>query len=299
MPEAPAVRIPSVDESPPTKLLPFVLALVAGSVDIIGFLGLNLFTAHITGNFAILAAHIAAGREASLPLMISVPVFVVVLALTRLLAAALERTQIAPLGMLLLLQFILLCAFFAICLPTGPGVNPNAPIMLVAGMLGVSAMAVQTALVRIGLAGAPSTAVQTTNITLLTMDLGEMLLGRDAGRIVNARDRALHTWPAIAGFLLGCVLGAGCARRRSACGPSCCRRLSRSSRSPWAYARRYPLLPLGRADGGRRAAAHRRSAQQRTRLSSGNRRRRGAVAVRAREARRYRQLPAAAALFGG
>ena len=82
--------------------------------------------------------------------------------------------------------------------------------MVVAGMLGVCAMAVQNALMRIGLAGAPSTAVLTTNITVLTMDLGEMLLGRDAGRIVKARDRARHTWPAIAGFLLGCVLGAGC-----------------------------------------------------------------------------------------
>jgi len=187
-----------------------VLSLIAGSVDIIGFLGLNLFTAHITGNFAILAAHMAAGREASLPLMISVPVFVVVLALTRLFAGALERAQIAPLGTLLLLQFILLCAFFAICLPSGAGVNPNAPIMLVAGMLGVCAMAVQNALVRIALTGAPSTAVQTTNITLATMDLGELLLGRDADRVAKARDRLRRTLPAIAGFLLGCVLGAWC-----------------------------------------------------------------------------------------
>ena len=210
MPEAPAVRIPSVDESPSTTLLPFVLALVAGSVDIIGFLDLNLFTAHITGNFAILAAHIAAGREASLPLMISVPVFVVVLALTRLLAAALERAQLAPLGTLLLLQFILLCAFLASCLSAGPGVNPIAPIILVSGMLGVCAMAVQNALVRIALTGTPSTAVQTTNITLATMDLGEMLLGRDADRVAKARDRLRRTWPAIAGFLLGCVLGAWC-----------------------------------------------------------------------------------------
>jgi len=64
---------------------------------------------------------------------LSVPVFVGVLALTRL--AAPERARIAPLGTLLLLQFILLCTFFAICLPPGPGINPNAPIMLVAGML--------------------------------------------------------------------------------------------------------------------------------------------------------------------
>ena len=82
--------------------------------------------------------------------------------------------------------------------------------MVVAGMLGVCAMAVQNALARIGLSGSPSTAVLTTNITLVTMDLGEMLLGRDASRIAKARDRARRTWPAIAGFLLGCVLGAGC-----------------------------------------------------------------------------------------
>jgi len=208
--EAPAVRIPSVDESPSTKLLPFVLALVAGSVDVIGFLGLDgLFVAHITGNLVILAAHVVAGAGAPLPLMLSVPVFVAALALTRVLAAALERAGVAPLAPLLLLQFALLCAFASISIAAGSRVESNAPAMVVAGMLGVCAMAVQNALVRIGLAGAPSTAVLTTNITLLTMDLGEMLLGRDADRIVKARDRVRHTWPAIAGFLLGCVLGAG------------------------------------------------------------------------------------------
>jgi uncharacterized membrane protein YoaK (UPF0700 family) len=80
--------------------------------------------------------------------------------------------------------------------------------MIIAAMLGVSAMAVQNALVRIVLTGAPSTAVLTTNITLLTMDLGEILLGRrDAGK---ARDRSKRTSQAVAGFLLGCALGAWC-----------------------------------------------------------------------------------------
>jgi Protein of unknown function (DUF1275) len=45
-----------------SRTLPLVLSLTAGSTDIIGFLGLNgLFTAHITGNIVVLAAHIAAG----------------------------------------------------------------------------------------------------------------------------------------------------------------------------------------------------------------------------------------------
>jgi len=193
------------------KLLPFVLGVIAGSVDVIGFLGLDgLFTAHITGNLVILAAHIVAGGDASLALMISVPVFIVALAGTRLLAGGLERARIAPLPVLLLLQLVLLCAFLALCIAAGTHVSPNAPSMIVAGMLGVSAMAVQNALVRIALTGAPSTAVLTTNITLLTTDVGEMIFGRDATRVAKARDRAKCTWPAVAGFLLGCTLGAAC-----------------------------------------------------------------------------------------
>jgi hypothetical protein len=86
--------------------------------------------------------------------------------------------------------------------------NPNAAKMVVAGMLGVSAMAVQNALVQISLKGAPSTAVMKTNITRLPMDIGEVLLARDPDDVAKARSRAKHTWPAVVGFALGCGLGA-------------------------------------------------------------------------------------------
>src|SRR5882757_2551357 len=47
--------------------LPCVLSLIAGSTDTIGFLSLNgLFTAHITGNLVVLAAHIVNGDPAVL-----------------------------------------------------------------------------------------------------------------------------------------------------------------------------------------------------------------------------------------
>jgi uncharacterized membrane protein YoaK (UPF0700 family) len=45
-------------------------------------------------------------------------------------------------------------------------------------MLGVAAMAVQNALVRI-LVGAPATAVMTTDITTFIMDVGAILFRRD------------------------------------------------------------------------------------------------------------------------
>jgi len=56
------IAVPSVDSSVGMKLLPTVLSTIAGSTDAICFLGLGgLFTAHITGNLVVLAAHVVSG----------------------------------------------------------------------------------------------------------------------------------------------------------------------------------------------------------------------------------------------
>jgi uncharacterized membrane protein YoaK (UPF0700 family) len=193
------------------KLLPAVLSLIAGSADVISFLGLGgLFTAQITGNLVILAAHIVAGQSANIPLLLSVPVFMLSLGLTRLLAAGVERAGRLSLAFLLLLQFVLLATSFVLCVVAGPRADPKAVIAIVAGMLGVSALAVQNAVVQISLADVPSTAVVTTNLTRLTMDLGDILLGRDSAEVAIARRRAQHTWPVVVGFTVGGGLGAWC-----------------------------------------------------------------------------------------
>jgi uncharacterized membrane protein YoaK (UPF0700 family) len=193
-----------------TKLLTFVLSVIAGSVDVIGFLGLGaLFIAHITGNLVILAARIAAGEQASAGHFLSVPVFVIALFAARLLAASLDRSGIATLRPLLLLQFLLLSGLFAICIGVGSA-DPDAATMIVAAMLGVSAMAVQNVLVQISLKDAPSTAVMTTNLTRFVIDLGEVLLGTELGRRSKAVARAQRTGIAIVGFVVGSGLGAWC-----------------------------------------------------------------------------------------
>src|SRR5262245_28835901 len=47
----------------PFWLLPALLSMVAGSMDVVGFLALGgLFPAHITGNLVVLAAHYTTGR---------------------------------------------------------------------------------------------------------------------------------------------------------------------------------------------------------------------------------------------
>jgi uncharacterized membrane protein YoaK (UPF0700 family) len=211
--EGRALRLspPSVDSSLGLKLLPTVLSLIAGSADVIGFLGLGgLFTAHITGNLVILAAHIVSGGSAPLAPILSVPVFIAALALTRLLARGLEAIGLASLRPLLVLQLFLLACFLALCVAAGPRIDPNAPYAIIAGMFGVAAMAVQNALAQISLQGAPTTAVMTTNITRFVIDVGTVLLGRNPHELSSARKRAKRAWPAIVGFAIGCGLGAVC-----------------------------------------------------------------------------------------
>src|SRR5216683_2410072 len=166
----------SVDSSLGTKLLPTVLSLVAGSVP--------------------------------LAPMLSVPVFIAVLAAARLLASGLEAFGIASLKPFLALQLLLLVGFFLLCADAGAAIEPDGGRAIVAGMLGVAAMAVQNALVQMSLRGAPATAVMTSSITRFVMDLGTVLFGDNRDEIASARRRAQHAWPAILGFAAGCALGA-------------------------------------------------------------------------------------------
>jgi uncharacterized membrane protein YoaK (UPF0700 family) len=56
-------------------LLPAVLSTIAGAVDVIGFLALGgLFTAHITGNLVVLAAHYITGRFGEISFALSADV---------------------------------------------------------------------------------------------------------------------------------------------------------------------------------------------------------------------------------
>jgi uncharacterized membrane protein YoaK (UPF0700 family) len=106
--------------------LPFVLSVIAGST---GRHRLSrpqgLFTAHITGNIVVLAARIVAGDPTIFSYILSVPVFMLALFLTRLFAGGLERAGISSLRPLLLLQCSCLAAFLALCVTQGRGATPT------------------------------------------------------------------------------------------------------------------------------------------------------------------------------
>jgi uncharacterized membrane protein YoaK (UPF0700 family) len=203
--------IPSVDQSLAMMLLPTVLSLIAGSCDIITFIGLGgLFTAHITGNLIVLIARVVAGDHAPISYILSVPVFVAALALTTLFAAPLGRAGMASLRSLLILQLLLLSGCFLLCVASGAPIDPTDGKALAAGMLAVSGMAVQNAIVQVSIKGMPSTAVMTTNVSRFVADFIAVLTERNQDLVAKAAVRAKHTAPPIVGFAVGCGLGAGC-----------------------------------------------------------------------------------------
>jgi uncharacterized membrane protein YoaK (UPF0700 family) len=192
------------------NLLPVVLSVIAGSADTTSFLGLGLFSAHVTGNLVILAAHLVARRADNECLIFSVPLFILVLGLTRLLVAALERLNLCVLRPLLFLQFLLLGSSLVFGVTSGHHRAAEARSIIIAGQLSVAAMAVQNALVELSLHRSPTTVVMTINLTRFIMDAGEVVFGRDPAEVAEARQRAKHTWPVIVGFTAGACLGAAC-----------------------------------------------------------------------------------------
>jgi uncharacterized membrane protein YoaK (UPF0700 family) len=189
--------------------LPLLLGTIAGSTDTICFLALNgLFTAHITGNLIVLAARVIAGDPTIISTILSVPVFMLMLLLTSLMARFIERAGSSSLRPLLLVQLLLLLGCLLLSVATGPWSDADAPLAVGASMFAVAAMSVQNALVQLALKNTPTTAVMTTNVTHLMVDLGAILLGSDRVEIAKAKSRALQVLPVIVGFVLGCGLGA-------------------------------------------------------------------------------------------
>jgi len=191
-------------------LLPVVLSTTAGAVDVICFLALGgLFTAHITGNVVILAAHYITGGYSEVGPLLSVPLFVGVLGAVTLASGAVEKAGYGPRRALLILQAALLAGCLGLGARFGPFANADRPMAVFVGMLGVAAMATQNALVKLALPGAPSTAVMTTNTTQLTIDLATLVGARgEPDDLAKARHRAGVTFPCVAGFVAGCAAGA-------------------------------------------------------------------------------------------
>jgi uncharacterized membrane protein YoaK (UPF0700 family) len=191
-------------------LLPAVLSTTAGAVDVIGFLALGgLFTAHITGNVCVLAAHYITGGFSQDGPLLSVPVFVAVLGVVTLACGRADKVSDGSRRALLVMHAALLAASLGLGVGFGPFPEADRPMAVLVGMLAVAAMATQNALVKLTFQDPPSTTIMTTNITQLAIDLARLSRGRrDADVLARARRRARVTFPCVVGFVGSCAAGA-------------------------------------------------------------------------------------------
>jgi uncharacterized membrane protein YoaK (UPF0700 family) len=186
-------------------------------VDTAGFLALfGLFTSHVTGNFvtagAALARHAPAGVLARLSM---IPVFMLSVAFTTLVARALRRRGWEPLAPLLALMTLALALFWAVGGVLEPSAdNPDAWTVLLVGGAGVFAMGIQNALMRESLGHLAPTTAMTTNLTQLSMELVEVArpTGLDAASRSRGRSSAsqslIKTAIPLVAFVAGGALGA-------------------------------------------------------------------------------------------
>ena len=106
--------------------LPPLLAFIAGMVDVTGFFTLgNVFTAHITGNLAVVSAVAAQGKAPSLVQSVMIPVFIFAVAATWLLARVSNRSRRTARAAVAVVQFLLLTVLAVFCVVTTPSLEPT------------------------------------------------------------------------------------------------------------------------------------------------------------------------------
>ena len=184
------------------------LSFVGGFVDVVGFIALfGLFTAHVTGNFITLGLEMVHASKLAIAKLLAVPIFIVMVALTRLFVLHYERKGESPWRAMLLAQAALLACFMIAGGMTTPHEDPNDFGPVIAGLLGVAAMAVQNAGSRLILQNHGPTTMMTGNTAQAVIDLVDILRAPPEEN-PQARKRVKLLVPAILAFTAGALLGA-------------------------------------------------------------------------------------------
>jgi uncharacterized membrane protein YoaK (UPF0700 family) len=184
------------------------LAFIAGMVDVVGFVALfGLFTSHFTGNFVVIGQEIVDHSLRLIAELIAIPMFVVVVALTRLVVLHCERRGRSGFRACLVLQVAMLAGCMTVGVAASPITDPAAIASIAAAQLGVAAMAIQNAICRVIFPEHPPTTVMTINLTQVAVDLVDMNRGVP-GLSQQARLRFDRTAPVIGMFCAGVVVGA-------------------------------------------------------------------------------------------
>lgn len=141
---------PSTAKTVP-RMVPVLLAFVGGAVDACTFFALfGLFVAQLTGSFVTIGIQLVRYEPAPVIHLLALPLFFLAGVATALLSRSFARQALA---LALAVETVLLAVFMMIGLEVAPFASANAPSALLAGSLGLAAMGVQSATVRLLLPG--------------------------------------------------------------------------------------------------------------------------------------------------
>jgi uncharacterized membrane protein YoaK (UPF0700 family) len=196
----------------------FLLSWVAGFVDTSAFIILfGIFTAHVTGNIALAgSSFVSSDHKTTITRLLMLPTFVLVVALTSLLARYARKKGWSVFAVLLTAEAIALGIFLVVAMQLSPSLwlDVQEEIILPIGIAGVVAMAIQNALMK-EIPGTfksyiPTT-VMTGNTTQITIDAVQVLASKFIPSLcktpekeaAEALERMGRFWPVITGFALG------------------------------------------------------------------------------------------------
>ncbi|MGG7606805.1 YoaK family protein [Massilia sp. BKSP1R2A-1] len=183
------------------------MGFLAGYVDTLGFIALfGLFTAHVTGNFVLIAVSMAdPAQTPSLLKLLAFPAFILGVAAARLLVAGCERRGSSAVKPSYLQQLVLLLGFMACGMLAEPVGGSAGALAMAAGLLGAAAMGAHSAASKLLLTHLAPTSMMTGNVTQLVIDATDWLRGAADGA-TKARCGKFF-WPVLA-FALGCAAAA-------------------------------------------------------------------------------------------
>ncbi len=208
---------PAVPEALP-PLVPALLSFIAGYVDSCTFLALfGLYVAQLTGSFVLVGTETVVHDSGAAIKLLAIPVFGLAGAVTTVMVRKSRGRSALPAT--LALEAALLVGLFVSWRVGAPLTGRGDPAVFCASVCGLSAMGVQSALVRLLIKGCPSTNVMTTNTTLFAVDATDLLIAwrahwrapgdaAAAAAYTQVWDRFAILWPIVLGFVVGTVGGA-------------------------------------------------------------------------------------------
>lgn len=187
--------------------IPTALSLIAGVTDVTSWLLLGgFFSAHVTGNLVVVAADIVTGTPPDIVALLAIPVFILTTAIATVIARRIGARSPKVTTVLFGAQAAFLLVAGVLSFTTHASAHPKEGMAIVIGICAVCAMATQNAYLHIVPPRALSTAVMTGNLVAATVAATDIL--RTRGEAPDARARWTASWPLLAGFIGGCLIGA-------------------------------------------------------------------------------------------